>query len=464
MDGYTIISIAIILMVLEGIRLMNSPRTAVIGNTLIAAGILGVIVLTIIGGGIIGKTDLWVGLAVGTAFGVVLAMKVTMTQMPQLVALLNGLGGGASMLIALMVIGAQTSKTSVMSCFTAALALSVGSITLSGSLIAAGKLDRRIRQTPVILNGHTVITQILLAGTALLLLLLSGNITGQTIMLSVLLMAISLMLGVLGTLHIGGADMPITISLLNSLSGLAAAIVGLAIADLLLIAVGAIVGAGGIILTIIMCRAMNRRLWDIMNPPKSVGKPGLSPTATAYVDAQKDQQPPAVASDEWLRSAKTVVIVPGYGMALAQAQQQVGQLCEILEEKGKNVVFAIHPVAGRMPGHMNILLAEAGIPYDKLCDLEQSNTLFQQTDLVIVIGANDVINSAARTAEGTPIYGMPILNVDEAERVIICNKDRRPGYAGVANPLYDKDGSVLLLLGNATETVKHLTDELKKFC
>lgn len=458
------ISVILILMILGGIWLMNSPRTAVKGNALGATGILGVIVFALINEGIVGKPDLWIGLFVGTVFGVVLAMKVTMTQMPQLVALLNGLGGGASMLVALIVIGEQAGDTSLLNRFTAALALPVGSVTLSGSLIAAAKLDRRIRQTPILLSGHAVITQALLAGTALLLLLLSGIINEQTTALSILLLTISLILGVMWTLPIGGADMPITISLLNSLSGLAAAIVGVAMADLLLIAVGAIVGAGGIILTIIMCRAMNRCLWDILIPPKSAQQSCLAPIAHGCTDAQEYHKSPANASGEWLQTAKTVVIVPGYGMALAQAQQQVGQLWETLEQKGKNVVFAIHPVAGRMPGHMNVLLAEVGIPYDKLCDLDQSNTRFPQTDLVIVVGANDVINSAARTAEGTPIYGMPILNVDEAEHVIICNKDTQPGYAGVANPLYGNSDKVLKLLGDASETVMHLTDEIKRFC
>jgi len=461
---YYMISVVLILMILGGIRLMNSPRTAVKGNALGAMGILGVIVLTLIDGGIVGKPDLWIGLFVGTVFGVVLAIKVTMTQMPQLVALLNGLGGGASMLVALIVIGEQSGDTPLLDRFTAALALSVGSVTLSGSLIAAAKLDRRIRQTPILISGHTVITQALLAGTALLLILLSGNTSEHTTVLSILLLAISLILGVMWTLPIGGADMPITISLLNSLSGLAAAIVGLAMADLLLIAAGAIVGAGGIILTIVMCRAMNRSLRGILILPKSAEQSCLSPVAPVCMDAQIHQQSPAIVSGEWIRVAKTVVIVPGYGMALAQAQQQVGQLWETLEQKGKNVVFAIHPVAGRMPGHMNVLLAEVGIPYDKLCDLDQSNTRFPQTELVIVVGANDVINSAARTAEGTPIYGMPILNVDEAEHVIICNKDTQPGYAGVANPLYGKGDRVLMLLGDASETVMHLTDEIKRFC
>jgi len=235
---YYMISVVLILMILGGIRLMNSPRTAVKGNALGAMGILGVIVLTLIDGGIVGKPDLWIGLFVGTVFGVVLAIKVTMTQMPQLVALLNGLGGGASMLVALIVIGEQSGDTPLLDRFTAALALSVGSVTLSGSLIAAAKLDRRIRQTPILISGHTVITQALLAGTALLLILLSGNTSEHTTVLSILLLAISLILGVMWTLPIGGADMPITISLLNSLSGLAAAIVGLAMADLLLIAAG----------------------------------------------------------------------------------------------------------------------------------------------------------------------------------------------------------------------------------
>lgn len=462
LNSYMIVSAGTILFIIAGIRLMNSARTAVLGNYLSALGMLVIIGLTILEYEIAGKAELWTAIAIGTGLGVFLAVKATMTQIPQLVALLNGVGGGASMLVALIIIGSDAGEISVISRVTAALALWVGAVTLSGSLVAAGKLDNRIRQTPVILKRHVLITQMLLAGAALLIILIGGGITGHTLPLSMILLILSLTSGTVGVLRIGGADMPIAISLLNSLSGLAAAISGLAIANFLLVAVGAIIGAGGIILTGIMCRAMNRRLRDILMASNTIAYPAAAPVVSSCGGVVPTDVSPLETCGQWLRSAKTVVIVPGYGMALAQAQQQVGRLFETLESQEMNVLFAIHPVAGRMPGHMNVLLAEAGIPYDKLKELDTANAQFQKTDVVIVIGANDVVNPAARTAEGTPIYGMPVLNVDQAKRVIICNKDTQPGYAGVANPLYDKHDHVLLLLGNAMETVRQLTDILGK--
>jgi NAD(P) transhydrogenase subunit beta len=288
-------------------------------------------------------------------------------------------------------------------------------------------------------------------------------------MFSVLLIVISLVFGILFSIRIGGGDMPIAISLLNSLSGVAAATVGLATSNLLVVVVGAIVGSAGIVLTQIMCRAMNNSILDVL-----MGKTALSATQMATSSTGEDssvQTSPGTPTAENIANvmdkataiigaAKKIIIVPGYGMALAQAQAQVKQLASILEAKGKQVKFAIHPVAGRMPGHMNVLLAEVEVPYDKLYPMETINPEFKETDVALVVGANDVINPAAKTAEGTPIYGMPVLSVDEADYVIICNKDTRPGYAGVNNPLYLPRHNTIVLLGDAAETLSTILEKL----
>jgi NAD(P) transhydrogenase subunit beta len=267
-----------------------------------------------------------------------------------------------------------------------------------------------------------------------------------------------LIFGLLFALPVGGADMPITISLLNSLSGVAAAIAGMALGDILLVAVGGIVGASGLLLTQIMSRAMNRRLSGILFSARQAPRPS--------VPAPTEDTEPAVREtvdlDEWLSVSKSIVIIPGYGMALSQAQEKVRSLHDRLEGLGKSVRFAIHPVAGRMPGHMNVLLAEVDIPYDKLFELDDINPTLPQTDLAIVIGANDVINPAANTAEGTPIYGMPVLDAGEAHRLIICNFDLKPGYAGVPNPLYDARPNTLLMLGDAKESLDTILSALPR--
>ena len=449
------------------IKLMNSPKTAVKGNLLGALSMLGAIIVTLISKGIIAHSVVWTSIAAGGIIGYFLAMKVAMIQMPQFVALLNGLGGGASAITALVVLNNISSP--VMTNFTGGLALVVGGVTFSGSLIAVEKLDQKITQKPIILHGHTflsVLTVTLLAIFIVLITLASKSMIG---LISIITLAFSLFLGLIFTIRIGGADMPITISLLNSFSGLAGSIVGFTIYNPLLVAVGAIVGSAGIILTRIMCHAMNRSLWEVLMGKTTVSftKPIMLPgneevsedagVNKLSVIEEKDNRYEMIIS--FLRDAKKVVIAPGYGMAISQAQSKVKELFEKLEQQGKEVKFAIHPVAGRMPGHMNVLLAEVDIPYDKLYDIYDINPMLKDTDVVIVVGANDVVNPAAATAKGTPIYGMPILKVNEAVRIIICNLDAKPGYAGVPNPLYEQE-NVTLLLGDAAETVGKLVEKV----
>jgi NAD(P) transhydrogenase subunit beta len=456
---YQIISLILIVAILYGIKLMSSPQTAVQGNSIGAISMLIAVILVLATNKIITFPLLWVAIALGSLLGYYLAIKVAMIQMPQLVSLLNGLGGGASALVALAIIFDNYAHMEPFARFSSLLALVVGSITLSGSLIAALKLDRRLSQKPLKVKGHNLLT------TACLLLLGLLCISGTAVVnpnpllaLTIALVGISLAYGMLFALRVGGADMPITISLLNSYSGLAAAICGLAIADLLLVSVGAIVGASGIILTQIMCKAMNRSLKEVLN-----GSTSSQNSSAVKVKTDKEEAPnqiergPKEKQDikSILQASKKVVMVPGYGMALAQAQEQAKRLADTLEAQGKEVSFAIHPVAGRMPGHMNVLLAEVDVPYEQLKEMDEINPEFKKTDVVIVIGACDVVNPAAITAEGTPIYGMPILRVDEAKNVLVCNLDTKPGYSGVENTLYEEPNTYLLL-GDAAATLEDL--------
>jgi len=452
-----------------GIRLMSSPKTAVRGNLLGAICMLGAIILTLVRHGIITRGVLWLSMALGGAFGYVLATKVAMIQMPQLVAVFNGLGGGASALVGFVVLSAGYESIDSVTRLSGCLALLTGSITVSGSGIAAGKLHRWIRQRPIVLRSHTtfVLCTFVLAGMCVVPAMVTP--AGTIVFLSVLAALMALCFGVLFTIRIGGADMPITISLLNSLSGVAASISGFAIRNSLLVVVGAIGGAAGFILTRSMCRAMNRTLVEVLTGKTTdagaelgrLRNGGERTLAEGEAGAQGGERRTArgVSIARLLQQAKTVVIVPGYGMALAHAQYQVKDLLDTLEAHHKEVRFAIHPVAGRMPGHMNVLLAEVGVPYEKLCEMDAINPDFKTTDLVIVVGANDVVNPAAMTAAGTPIYGMPILRVHEAKHVIVCNKDTEAGYAGVDNPLYGYNNAALFL-GDAKDTVAELVRSL----
>ena len=334
----------------------------------------------------------------------------------------------------------------------AGLALAIGALTLTGSLIAAGKLARILDAKPKSLPGHSIIMAVLAVACVCAIVLQTLHSSAWAIAVAI----ISLVIGVVFVMHVGGADMPITISLLNALSGVAGGIAGMAINEPLLVAIGGIVGASGLILTQDMCKAMNRKLVAILT-----GK------TTATAAAAKAAEPEAEkASDEpvgfteadigaVLKKAQKVIIVPGYGMALSQAQADVAHLAAALEKRGAEVKFAIHPVAGRMPGHMSVLLCEADIDYDKLFMMEDINGEFASCDIAIVIGANDVTNPAANTAEGTPIYGMPVLSVEDAPCAVFCNFDEKPGYAGVPNPLYQAD-NVLLMLGDAKVSIEQL--------
>ena len=454
--------------VLVGIALMSKVRTAVTGNLLSALCMAAAIVLTLFHAGIFDKpSDLWLCLivtAIGLVVGLLWAARIKMIEMPEIVALFNGFGGAASALVALAtLIFLPRESMNLFALITGAIALAVGMITLTGSLIAGGKLHKIINGRPVIWKGHKLIlntTMVLVVVTMALIIFVSAIPMWLSCLLCTLLSAF---FGVAFALRVGGADMPITISLLNSLSGVAGSIAGMAIGDPLLVAVGGVVGASGLLLTQIMCKAMNRHLGDIL-----LGKTS-APAKKAAAPAKKDAAPapkaePAPAPvpkaektpGEILAAAKRVIIVPGYGMALAQAQHQVKKLADTLEADGIDVEFAIHPVAGRMPGHMNVLLAEADVPYEKLHEMEEINPRFADCDAAIVIGANDVTNPAANTAEGTPIYGMPVLDVEKAKHIFICNYDLKPGYAGVENPIYTRKEGVTLMLGDAKKTVDEL--------
>ena len=454
--AYYIACALLTLGVLAGISMMSRVRTAVAGNLLSAACTAGAVLLTMYRYAIFTLPELWICLGAGLVCGLVWARRIKMIDMPQVVALLNGFGGAASALVAAVsLLGGG--GTGVFGLATAGLALAVGMVTLTGSLIAAGKLHKVLGQRPVVWPAHQAITTAALLAVAAAVVLVAVQVISRG--LSVALCAlISGFFGVAFAIRVGGADMPITISLLNSLSGVAGAIAGMAIGDPLLVAVGGVVGASGLLLTQIMCRSMNRRLADIL-----LGRTSAAPAQAARPAAPEAQAPVRQEAEETperlLRSARRVILIPGYGMAIAQAQRQVWQLAQWLERNGAQVDFAIHPVAGRMPGHMNVLLAEADVPYEKLREMDDINPEFADCDVAIVIGANDVVNPAANEAEGTPIYGMPVLDAGRARHVIICNFDRSPGYAGVPNPLYDRAHTVFLP-GNAADTVQALLDAL----
>ena len=491
-----IISALLALLVLAGISMMSKVKTAVAGNLLSALAMLCGIVATLLFAGVVSVWTIYVSILIGALAGSLLAARVKMIQMPQTVALFNGLGGGASALVGILSVQGEGAFVR----FTALLAVAVGMVTLVGSLVAAGKLHRVLPQKPVVWKGHALCTLLFLALTlGFVVAGIFAHGIGLTVCLVGALVSASLF-GLWFSLRVGGADMPITISLLNSLSGVAGSIAGMAIGDVFLVAVGGIVGASGLLLTQIMCRAMNRKLMSIltggtMTPPapqppvieeneneelirrimdleKKIkeleamvadlearvkaldGQLNAAPAPAPVAAPAPAEEAPTAASV--LSKAKDVIIVPGYGMALAQAQHQVRQLADKLESRGARVRFAIHPVAGRMPGHMNVLLAEADVDYEKLYEMDAINDDFKNADAVVVIGANDVLNPAARNAVGTPIYGMPVLNVDQAPEVIVCNFDLKPGYAGVENPIYTREKGVYLELGDAKETLMRL--------
>src|SRR5690554_5546160 len=454
---YYIICAVLSIVILLGIYLMSRVKTAVFGNFLSAVALTIGVVVTLVRYDALPVWVIYASVAVGALVGIFLAYKVKMIQMPQLVALLNGIGGGASFLVGIFAIYGIGAETDTFSKLTSLLAISVGIITLLGSLVAAGKLHQVITQKPITLKFHQSLTII-----SLLLTIITIVIGAFTNLLSVgltttLITAFSIMFGLLFTIRVGGADMPITISLLNSFSGVAGSIAGLAIGDALLVAVGAIVGSSGLLLTQIMCKAMNRSLMDILLGKTTIAAKSIEKKQVEVKSIKEDVKESYL---ELIRKAKNVIIVPGYGMAIAQAQHLVKNLSDKLKTNGATVRYAIHPVAGRMPGHMNVLLAEADVDYDELFEMDEINPEFKNADLTIVVGANDVLNPAAREAEGTPIYGMPILNVDESKNIIIFNYDTKPGYAGVDNPLYKSDNADLVM-GNAYDTLTEILNNLE---
>lgn len=483
MEITIILATLIIVGFLTGIRLMQTPRTALWGNRLGALSMLIAIIWTFLATGQGAYTGTLIYVLIGGLLGLILGQSIKMIHMPQTVALLNGFGGAASALVVwAAVLDFQGQSLAILFWATSGLALCVGALTFSGSIIAVLKLQGLAFRKPVILKGHDHILRVSIL-LAALLILINMILPGMNYFLLLSLVA---MLGLLGgffmTLRIGGADMPIVISLLNSFSGVAAAIAGLAVENIILIGTGAMVGVAGLILTRIMCQAMNRSLFSVLagftpaNPNKeseapeaklevaAVTRSSDSTSNKAKIQTEGDSsasEGPELDLSGAISQAEKVIIVPGYGMAVAQAQNAVKQLLDALEGKGKEVKFAIHPVAGRMPGHMNVLLAEAGIDYEKLMDLDAINPYFEHADLVIIVGACDVVNPAANQAESTPISGMPILDAEKAKHIIVCNIDDQPGYSGVDNLLYYQK-NVFTWWGDAAETIPMLTEMTKQ--
>ena len=462
---YYVICAILSILVLVGIAMMSKVKSAARGNALSATAMgLGVIV-TLLKLQVVTFPWLIAGILIGGVIGTLLYTRVKMIQMPQMVALLNGIGGGASALVGALTLFQLPVSNVYFTLVTAFLAIIIGMLTLVGSLVAAGKLHRVLPQKSVVWPFHNVATSLTLVVAIFFLLIGTLNYVVPSALIYAMIgtMLFSALFGLYFSIRVGGADMPITISLLNSLSGVAGAIAGMAIGDIFLVAVGGVVGASGLLLTQIMCRAMNRSLINILIPhgkAKAPAKPAAPAAKAPAAPQPKQESSPIDQAVAMLRGAKRVIIVPGYGMALAQAQQEVKQLADKLARGGADVKYAIHPVAGRMPGHMNVLLAEANVDYDSLYEMEAINDQFANTDAVIVIGANDVLNPAARNAEGTPIYGMPVLNVDQAKQVIICNFDLKPGYAGVENPLYSRGEGLALCLGDAKATIDQILSGL----
>ncbi|KGN98346.1 hypothetical protein HQ36_02740 [Porphyromonas gingivicanis] len=474
---YIIICTILSLLVMLGISFMSKVRRASFGNLLSAFALLFGVVFTLLttkdtdNTPIVTAWSLYPSIIIGAIIGGLFAQRVQMIQMPQLVALLNGLGGVASALVGILsVVGIGAISTQPQGAFellTGYLAIGVGMITLVGSLVAAGKLHRLLPQKPQVWAYHSMVTMLSLIVLAVFILVGTfGGSTGSPLFWLVIGTTLfASLFGLYFSVRVGGADMPITISLLNSLSGVAGAIAGMAINNVLLVAVGGIVGASGLLLTQIMCRAMNRSLMSILLGGKKsapLKKAVSAPQTQKVSDTSIIEEKRELSAGTVLADAKEVIIVPGYGMALAQAQHEVKHLADKLRAEGTRVRFAIHPVAGRMPGHMNVLLAEANVPYEDLYEMEAINDDFATCDAVVVIGANDVLNPAARDAEGTPIYGMPVLNVDKAPFVVICNYDLKPGYAGVENPLYSRKEGVALMTGDAKESLAQLSTLLQK--
>jgi len=448
-------SSALFIFALKG---MSHPRTAVRGNLLGALGMFLAVVVTLLDRRIVSYEIIIAGLVAGSAIGAVLALKIQMTAMPQMVALLNGFGGAASALVAGAALAEALHLGSAMDMqFRISTALSglIGGVTFLGSLVAFGKLQELITSAAVVFPGRHAVN--VLAALVNAALCVAVVMRPEELLFYWALLAASCVLGVLATIGIGGADMPVVISLLNSYSGLAACATGFVLQNNMLIIAGSLVGASGIILTQIMCRAMNRSLANVLFG-------GFGAEVVSRGDDVYRGRIKAVSAEEIamvLANARRVAIVPGYGMAVSQAQHAVRRLQQLLEERGAEVFFAIHPVAGRMPGHMNVLLAEADVPYESLKEMDEANPLFPQTDVSIVIGANDVVNPLARTDPRSPIAGMPILDVDKSHTVVVIKRSLSPGFAGIPNPLFAADNT-LMFFSDGQKAINDIINALKE--
>ena len=446
-----------------GLRMLSSPKTAPRGNLTAAVGMLIAIVATLLNSEVVDYRWIVAGAAVGGVAGAVAALRIAMTGMPQMVALLNGLGGAASALVAgadlvSKVVDKGVAPTGIVP---TAIVVSVliGSVTLTGSLIAFAKLQEVMSTAPITYPGQQLVNGLIALGVIALGVMVALDPTQLTAFWG--LMGISLLLGVLLVIPIGGADMPVVISLLNSYSGLAACATGFVLDNSALVVSGALVGAAGIILTKIMCDAMNRSLANVLFGAFGAASSGGAGGADAAPQGNVTGYTPADAAVIF-SNARSVIVVPGYGMAVAQAQHAVRELADTLEEKGVRVSFAIHPVAGRMPGHMNVLLAEADVPYEKLIEMDEINPQFSETDVALVLGANDVVNPSARSDESSPIYGMPILDVDRAEHVFVIKRSMNPGFAGIQNPLFFNDNT-MMIFGDAKKVVLALGEAVRNY-
>jgi len=430
-----------------GLKMLGSPDTARRGNGISAIGMLVAIIAALLDQGIVQYEYILGGMVVGGLIGAVAARTVAMTSMPEMVALFNGVGGAASGLVGVAALSiADGSFTYI----TIILSILIGGVTFTGSLVAYGKLSERIGSGAVTFGGQKFVNGLIVIGILASAVMFVMDPTNTNMLYTVV--GLSLLFGIMVVIPIGGADMPVVISLLNSYSGLAACAAGFAVDNNVLIVAGSLVGASGIILTQIMCKAMNRSLSNVLFS-------GFASVSTTVTEVEGEIKPISVEDAYYvLEAATNVAIIPGYGMAVAQAQHVVKELMELLEANGCEVNYGIHPVAGRMPGHMNVLLAEADVPYDQLLEMDDINPRMESVDVAIVIGANDVVNPAAREVESSPIYGMPVINVADARTVFVLKRSMASGFAGIENPLFYKDNT-RMLFGDAKESIGGLVRE-----
>ncbi len=441
-----------------GLKKLSSPRTARNGNRLSALGMLIAIIATTLKYTDINIEWILVGLIVGATIGSVLARYVEMTAMPQLVALFNAFGGAASGLVAMYeVLYSADPSSEIFTLAAVSFATIVGAVTLTGSFIAFGKLQGIVTTKPVLLPIRNIINSIIAIAMIVIAIMMCLTETDTSNYLYALV-ALSLLFGILIVIPIGGADMPVVVALLNSYSGIAGAGAGFVLGNPLLIIAGSLVGASGLILTRIMTKAMNRSLMNVM-----LGGFGAESSDSSN-QTTEDRPVTSVSSEDAamiLAYSESIIFVPGYGLAVAQAQHQINELASLLKDRDISVKYAIHPVAGRMPGHMNVLLAEANVPYDELKDLDEINSEFDRTDVAIVVGANDVTNPSARSDKDSPIYGMPILNVDKAKTVIVLKRSMASGFSGVQNDLFFLE-KTNMLFGDAKDSIEGMIKEVRE--